>query len=402
MKIVLVENIHNAGIELLKARGFDDITLIKDSPKEQDLIDILQTADAIGIRTRTKLTKEILQNVKKVRAIGCACIGTDQVDLEFAGNIGLPVFNAPFGNTRSVAELTIGEMIMLARKVPDKFVKMQNGIWDKSLQGCFEIKGKTIGIIGYGHIGSQVGVLAEALSMNVIYYDIERKQNFGGAKPSNSLEELLKKSDVVTIHVPNLPSTKDMIGKKEFALMKKGAIFLNLARGNVVDFDALANAIESEHLMGCAVDAYKVEPKNKDEEFVNVLRKFKSNVILTPHIGGLTEEAQIAMAVDMTEKMANFLQYGNTNGAVNFPEINASYKPNIDRILHIHKNIPGVMMELNKIFGEIGLNIESQHLNTKNNIGYGVIDTKKESINAQVIDKLNAVKGTIKVIKSIM
>lgn len=393
-----MENIHQEGVKLLKARGFTDIIELKDSPNEEDLIKILETSDAIGIRTRTKLTKTILQNVKNVKMVGCACIGTDQVDLDFARDMGLPIFNAPFGNTRSVAELTIGEMLLLARKVPDKCAKAKQGIWDKSLPGCFEVKGKTIGIIGYGHIGSQVGILAEALSMNVIYYDIEKKQSFGNAKPVATLEELLKTADVVTIHVPNLPTTKDMMGKKEFALMKDGSVFLNLARGNVLDFDALCDALDGGKIIGAGVDAYKIEPKSKDEELITPLRKY-GNVIITPHIGGLTEEAQVAMAVDMAEKMANFLQYGSTSGAVNFPEINAVANGNADRILHIHKNIPGVMMDLNRIFGEIGLNIEAQQLNTKSNIGYSVIDVKKGTLNNEILEKLKEVKETLRVIK---
>ncbi|GMO56504.1 MAG: phosphoglycerate dehydrogenase [Rickettsiales bacterium] len=400
MKIVLVENIHQDGVNLLKDRGFNDITALKDSPAEADLINILETADAIGIRTRTKLTKEMLKHAKNIRAICTACIGTDQVDLDYAREIGIPVFNAPFGNTRSVAELTIGEMLMLAREVPDKCAKAKNGIWDKSLNSCFEIKGKTMGIIGYGHIGAQVGVLAEALSMNVIYYDVEKKQSFGNARPVATLDELLKNADVVTIHVPNLPTTFDMLGKKEFGMMKKGSIFLNLARGNVVDFDALCEYLDNGTIMGAGVDAYKKEPKNKDEELDTPLRKY-GNVIITPHIGGMTAEAQVAMAVDMAEKMANVLQYGSTAGSVNFPEINMVANPNVDRILHIHKNVAGVMMELNKVFGELNLNIEAQFLNTKQEIGYSVIDIKKGSINNEIINRVGEVKGTLKVLQTI-
>jgi D-3-phosphoglycerate dehydrogenase len=340
----------------------------------------------------------MLKYVKNIKCICTACIGTDQIDLDFAREIGIPCFNAPFGNTRSVAELTIGEMLILAREIPDKDAKAKKGIWDKSLNTCFEVKGKTIGIIGYGHIGSQVGILAEALSMNVLYYDIEKKQSFGNARPTATLEELLKNSDVITIHVPNLPTTYDMIGRKEFSLMKKHSIFINNARGNVLDIDALCEALDNKTLMGAAVDTYKKEPKNKDEELETPLRKY-SNLIITPHIGGMTQEAQVAMAIDCAEKMANFLQYGSTAGSVNFPELIATKSKNMDRILHIHKNIPGVMMEMNKVFGEIHLNIEHQQLGTRDDVGYSIIDTKKGTINDNIIKKLKEVKETLKVEK---
>jgi D-3-phosphoglycerate dehydrogenase len=398
MKIVLVENIHKAAIDLLKQRGFDDITALKDSPQEKDLIEILETADAIGIRTRTKLTKEILQHCKNIKVISNACIGTDQVDLDFARKLGIPDFNAPFGNTRSVAELTIGEMILLARKVPEKNEKAHRGIWDKSLPGCFEVKGKTIGIIGYGHIGTQVGILAESLSMNVVYYDIEKKQSYGGAKALDSMDELLKISDVVTVHVPNLPTTENMFSIREFNLMKKNSLFLNIARGKVVDIDALAEVIENGHLAGAGIDVYKIEPKNKDEELVTPLRKFQ-NVILTPHIGGLTEEAQISMALDMAEKMADYLQYGSTLGAVNFPEIQLKNKlSDTTRILHIHENIPGVMQELNEIFGRYNINVDKQYLDTYLDLGYVVTDIRSNIYDEKIVNDLNKVKTTKKVI----
>ncbi|MDR0423546.1 MAG: phosphoglycerate dehydrogenase [Rickettsiales bacterium] len=396
-KIVLVENVHQVAIDLLKKRGFNDITLIKDSPKEDDLIKIMETADVIGIRTRTKLTKEVLKHAKNIMAVCTACIGTDQIDLNFARDMGIPCFNAPFGNTRSVAELTIGEMLMLAREIPDKDAKAKKGIWDKSLGECFEVKGKTLGIIGYGHIGSQVGVLAEALSMNVIYYDVEKKQSFGKATPVTTLEELLKNSDIVTIHVPNLPSTYDMIGKKEFALMKKNGIFINNARGNVVDFDALCEALDNKMLMGVACDAYKKEPKNKDEELETPLRKY-NNVIITPHIGGMTAEAQVAMALDMAEKMANYLQYGSTEGAVNFPQVSLGQK-GIDtvRILHIHENIAGVMKDINHIFGKYNVNVDKQYLDTYKDIGFVASDIRKDEFKDEIINELKKVKTTKRV-----
>jgi D-3-phosphoglycerate dehydrogenase len=399
MKIFLMENIHNVGLELLKAKGYDDVTSLKNSPDESELLEIVRKADAVIIRSRTKLTEKVLAEAKNLKVIGCACVGTDQVNLPYSRNLGIPVFNSPYGNTRSVAELVIGEIIMLARKVPEKNEKCHNEIWDKSLTGCFEVKNKTIGIVGYGHIGTQVGVLAEALSMNVIYYDVVKKLNYGSAKVTNNLEELLKVADIVTMHVPNLPETENMMGKKEFSTMKKGAIFLNLSRGSVVDIEALHEALESGHLGGAGIDVFKVEPKNANDKFITELQKF-SNVILTPHIGGLTEEAQINMALDAAEKIINFLENGSTSGAVNFPEINAGDNKNICRILHIHKNVPGVMGGINRIFADHGINIDTQFLQTKDDVGYAVIDIKNGDISDEMLEKIRKVENTIKVTKT--
>jgi D-3-phosphoglycerate dehydrogenase len=399
MKIVLMENIHSAGLELLKTKGYDDVTSLRDSPDEGELIKIVGSADAVVIRSRTKLTEKVLAEAKNLRIIACACVGTDQVNLAVARSLGIPVFNSPYGNTRSVAELAIGEIIMLARKVPEKNDKCHREIWDKSLTGCFEIKGKTIGIVGYGNIGSQVGVLADALSMNVIYYDAIKKLNYGSAKAAGSLEELLKVADIVTVHVPNLPETENMMGKKEFSMMKKGAIFLNLARGNIVDMGALYEALDSGHLGGAGIDVFKVEPKNTNDKFITELQKF-NNVILTPHIGGLTEEAQINMSLDSAEKIMNFMENGSTFGAVNFPEISVGSTKNVCRILHIHKNVPGVMGGINRIFADYGINIDTQFLQTKEDVGYAVIDVKNSDISDEVLEKIGKVENTIRTVRT--
>jgi D-3-phosphoglycerate dehydrogenase len=397
MNVVLVENVHQSGVNVLKNNGFSNIKHLKISPSENDLLEIVKSVEILGIRTRTRLPREVLAQAKNLVAIGCFCVGIDQVDLDFAAELGIPVFNAPFANTRSVAELTIGELIMLMRKVPEKNCKCHNGVWDKSLPGCSEIKGKTLGIVGYGHIGMQVGVMAEALNMEVVYYDIEKKLNLCSARAVGSLDELLQMSDVVTLHVPADPSTINMIGPRELALMKKGAHLLNLARGKIVDIKALVEALESGHIAGAGIDVHPLEPKSQDEEFVSELRKF-DNVILTPHIGGLTEEAQESIALDVAEKLSAFIATGRTTSSVNFPEINPTRNYNGTRILHIHKNVAGVMRDINRIFGEHGINIDAQYLQTDQKTGYVIMDINNCLINEEIIGQLYAIRNTIKVL----
>ncbi|MDR2268160.1 MAG: phosphoglycerate dehydrogenase [Holosporaceae bacterium] len=397
MNVVLVENVHQSGVNVLKNNGFSNIRHLKISPSENDLLEIVRNVEILGVRTRTKLSKDMLKQAKNLVAIGCFCVGVDQVDLDFATEMGIPVFNAPFANTRSVAELTIGELIMLMRKVPEKNRKCHDGVWDKALPGCSEIKGKTLGIVGYGHIGMQVGVMAEALNMDVIYYDIEKKLNLCAARAVNSLDELLQISDVVTLHVPANPSTINMIGSREFALMKKGACLLNLARGKVVDIGALVEALESGHIAGAGIDVYPLEPKSQDEEFVSELRRF-DNVILTPHIGGLTKEAQENIALDVSEKLSVFIVTGRTASSVNFPEINPSSNYKGTRILHIHRNVAGVMGDINRIFAEHGINIDAQYLQTGQKIGYVIMDIHNGHINDGIVVQLRNICNTIKVL----
>ena len=397
IKIVLLENIHPTAVKFLKDKGFSNIITFKDSPSQDVLIDAIKDAHLIGLRSRTKLTKELIDKAKNLMAVGCFCIGTEQVDYKYAKELGIPVFNAPYSNTRSVAELVIAEALGLMRKISVKNGKAHKGIWDKSATGCFEVKGKTIGIIGYGHIGMQVGLMAEALNMNVVYYDIEKKLTLGSAKPMATLDELLKISDIVTLHVPGNGDTQNMIGKKQLEMMKKGAILLNIARGKLVDVDALAEALRSGHLSGAGVDVFPTEPKGKDEAFVSPLTEF-DNVILTPHIGGSTEEAQENIALDVAEKFSNFILAGSTFSAINFPEINLTEKPNVCRILHIHKNLPGVMKEINKIFGDYNVNISAQYLQTDSYLGYVAMDIENDKISDEIVEKLKQVIHTIKVI----
>lgn len=396
LKVVLLENISPLAVDFFKKKGYADVTSINGSPSADELLDIIKDVNILGIRSRTKLTKEVLTVAKNLLTVGCFSIGTDQVDGNFAKELGIPVFNAPFANTRSVAELAICEIISLMRKIPEKNKSCHGGIWAKGANGCFEIKEKTLGIIGYGHIGTQVGLMAEALNMNVIYYDVEKKLSLGSAKPVDTMEELLKIADVVTLHIPAQNNT-NLFGKKQFDLMKKGAYFLNLARGKIVDVDALAEAIRSKHLAGAGVDVYPTEPTAKGEVFDSKLREF-DNVILTPHDGGSTEEAQVNIAIDVAGKLNDFVSAGKTALAINFPEINLSENLDVCRILHVHKNIPGVMMEINKIFGECGINIIAQYLQTENYLGYTIMDIGKGLINEEIIRRLGKVNNTIKVL----
>jgi D-3-phosphoglycerate dehydrogenase len=394
INIVLVENVHLSAVRLFEENGFSNITHLAESPSESDLPEIMKTADIFGVRTRTKLGEKLLQQAENLTAIGCFCVGVDQVDLDFAADLGIPVFNAPFANTRSVSELTIGEMIMLMRKVPEKNESCHRGVWDKALPDCFEIKGKTLGIVGYGHIGTQVGIMAEALNMEVVYYDIEKKLPLGSARAVGSLDELLKISDVVTLHVPADSSTVNMIGQREFALMKRGVRLLNLARGKIVDIPALVAALESGHVVGAGIDVYPVEPKSKNEEFVSELKKF-NNVILTPHIGGLTEEAQESIALDVAEKLTAFITSGNTSSSVNFPKISVPRSWSGTRILHIHKNVPGIMRDINRIFGESDININAQYLQTNSKLGYVITDVS--SVTDKIVEQLRAIANTVRV-----
>jgi D-3-phosphoglycerate dehydrogenase len=378
IKILLCENIHPSAKVDLDANGFD-VTLITYAPDEDELIKILPDYQAVGIRSKTKLTKKVIENNKHLLSIGCFCIGTNQVDLEAAKLCAMPVFNAPHSNTRSVAELVIGEAICLARQIGDRSMWAHQGKWDKSAVGSFEVRGKTIGIIGYGHIGSQVSVLAESMGMKVIYYDVVKKLPLGNAAQINEMSDLLGLSDFVTLHVPELAETKDMISKTQLNQMKKGAYLINASRGSVVVIDDLAECLKSGHVGGCAVDVFPTEPASNKEAFTSPLQELK-NVILTPHIGGSTEEAQVNIGGEVSESLRRFLKTGSSHGSVNFPQVDLPIKVDSARILNIHSNEPGVLSRINSIIAESGANIDGQYLATDETVGYLVVDVHASKV----------------------
>jgi D-3-phosphoglycerate dehydrogenase len=394
IKILLLEGVHKSALEELTAKGYSNIEYIKTSLNEADLIEKITDAHFIGIRSRTQLTAEVLSHAKKLVAIGCFCIGTNQVNIVSAQELGIPVFNAPFSNTRSVAELVLGEALLLLRGIPEKSAKAHRGEWLKSAVGSFEARGKTLGIIGYGHIGTQLGILAETLGMRVRFYDIETKLPLGNASQVSTLNALLGESDVVSLHVPETPQTQYMISVEQFNAMKSGAVFINASRGTVVDIDALADALSTKKLAGAAIDVFPVEPKGNDDEFVSPLRGF-DNVILTPHIGGSTKEAQENIGLEVASKLAIYSDNGSSLSAVNFPEVSLPEHVNASRLLHIHHNQPGVLTKINQAFAEHDVNIAAQYLQTDDKIGYVVIDIESED-SARALKTLKAIDGTIR------
>lgn len=394
IKFLLLEGIHQSVIDTLKAAGYENIEAISGSLPEEELKEKIADAHFIGIRSRTHLTAEVFDCAKKLIAVGCFCIGTNQVDLQAACERGIVVFNAPYSNTRSVAELVLAEAILLLRGIPEKNMVSHRGGWLKSANNSFEIRGKILGIIGYGSIGTQLSILAEGLGMQVIFYDVVNKLSLGNAKPTDTLQELLATADIVTLHVPELPSTKWMIGEKEIRQMKQGSILINASRGTVVEIDALADAIKDKHLSGAAIDVFPIEPRSNKDEFQSPLRGL-DNVILTPHIGGSTMEAQKNIGVEVAEKLIKYSDNGSSITAVNFPEVALPSHPNIHRILHVHQNIPGVMSEINKVFSDNGINVCGQYLQTNEKVGYVVIDLDAES-SELAQEKLQQVKGTIR------
>lgn len=373
MKIVLLEKIHASASAHLKQQGFTEIVEIPKALSGNDLVDALSDVDAVGIRSNTHMTAEILNRLPRLKTIGCFCIGTNQVDLATAATVGVPVFNAPFSNTRSVAELVIAQAILLLRRIPEKNVRTHRGQWDKSAKGAYEVRNKLLGIVGYGNIGAQVGILAESVGMRVCYYDPESKLPLGNARPMPTLESLLEQADAVTLHVPGGAGTVNLINRERIGLMKNTGVLINAARGGVVDIDALNQALREGKLAGAALDVYPVEPKSEHEEFVSPLRGLE-NVILTPHIGGSTEEAQDNIGREVADKLARFLKAGTTRSAVNFPEIPHIEKEVKSRILHVHRNEPGVIARMNADFAEAGLNIVAQQLQTRGAIGYAITD----------------------------
>ncbi|MGZ3773460.1 MAG: phosphoglycerate dehydrogenase [Pseudobdellovibrionaceae bacterium] len=389
LRILLVENIHAVAKEALISEGFK-VDLISHAPSEEELLKTLPNYDVIGIRSKTEMTEKVIKNNSHLLAVGCFCIGTNQVDLGTARAHGVPVFNAPHSNTRSVAELVIAEMISLSRQLGDRNMKAHMGDWLKSADGSREVRGKTIGIVGYGHIGSQVSVLAEAMGMKVVFFDIVKKLSLGNAVAKSSLEDLLKVSDFVTLHVPETPETKDMIGANELSLMKKGSYLINASRGTVVVIESLVESLKSKHLAGCAIDVFPTEPSSNKEKFVSPLQGV-SNVILTPHIGGSTEEAQYAIGLEVAESFRRYLKIGSTAGAVNFPNVDLPVKHGTSRILNVHRNEPGVLGEINSLISKTGANIEAQYLSTDEKIGYLVMDVHSAQAGAlaQDIEKLH-------------
>ncbi|RMX00383.1 phosphoglycerate dehydrogenase [Allofranklinella schreckenbergeri] len=393
IKFVLFEGIHPSAVQVLEQDGYTNVEVLPGAMQGQELAEKIADAHFVGIRSRTQVTAEVLESAKKLVAVGCFCIGTNQIDLEAARRKGVAVFNAPYSNTRSVAELVLGEAILLLRGIPEKNAVAHRGGWLKSATNAYETRGKTLGIIGYGSIGSQLSVLAESLGMHVLFSDVVTKLPLGNAQQVG-MDELLAKSDIVTLHVPELPSTKWMIGAKQIAAMKDGAILINASRGTVVDIDALAEALRSKKLLGAAVDVFPIEPKSNNEEFLSPLRGM-DNVIITPHIGGSTMEAQANIGLEVAEKLVRYSDNGTTTTSVNFPEAALPAHPGRDRILHIHQNVPGVMSAINQVFSDAQINVAAQYLQTDEAVGYVVIDTEAGAA-AKVIEALRKVPGTIR------
>lgn len=376
IRILLLENIHPVAEDTFRG---SDYTLIERSAgglSEEQLLEIVPRVHIIGVRSKTEITKRVLDAAPRLLAVGCFCIGTDQVDLKAATRRGVAVFNAPFSNTRSVAELTIAEVVMLARRAAQRSMEMHAGRWEKTAKGCVEVRQKTIGIVGYGHIGPQVGLLSESLGMKVVFYDILKKLPLGNAQSLGSLEELLKISDFVALHVPDTPLTRGMMGREQFALMRKGSYLLNISRGTVVDIPALRDALVSGKLAGAAIDVFPLEPKSSGESFESALRGLE-NVILTPHIGGSTEEAQRLIGIEAAESLIKFVDTGSSTGCVNLPEVELSLVQDSHRLLNIHKDVPGVLSQINGLVAAMGANIKAQYLNTRNGVGYLIMDVER-------------------------
>lgn len=409
MKAVMLENIHPAGLNLLREEGYQ-VETAAGSPDKAKLLRMVRDAHLLGVRSKTDVTAEVLDAAPRLLAVGCFCIGTNQVDLAHARRAGLPVFNSPFSNTRSVAELTIAEIIALYRRLVDQSARMHRGEWDKSAAGAHEVRGRTLGIVGYGHIGAQVSVMAEAVGMRVVFHDVVPKLALGNARQVKDLGTLLKEADVVTLHVPATPQTEKMIGAAQLKKMKRGAFLINNARGSVVDVCALAESITSGHIGGAALDVFPYEPSSKEERFECELRGLP-NVILTPHVGGSTEEAQESIALDVAGKFVKFVNVGTTTGAVNVPEVElpeqeytgegaagrgAAMPRRRWRVLHFHRNVPGVLSSLHSTVASLGANIWAEYLRTTEEVGYVVLDIDPID-QAPLIDRLRAMPETIRV-----
>jgi D-3-phosphoglycerate dehydrogenase / 2-oxoglutarate reductase len=394
IKVLLLEGIHPAAEETFRAAGYSAIENIKSALTEEQLLRKINGVHILGIRSKTAVTRRVMESGRRLISVGCFCIGTDQVDLKAATENGLAVFNAPFSNTRSVAELTIAEVVMLARHADQRSMEMHAGRWEKSAAGCFEVRQKTIGIIGYGHIGPQVGLLAEALGMRVVFHDIVKKLPLANARQAASLDEVLRLADFVTLHVPDTPLTRSMIGPSELALMKKGSILLNLSRGSIVNVEALRDAILAGHLGGAALDVFPIEPEASGDTFQSVLRNLP-NVILTPHIGGSTVEAQRSIGSEAADSLISYLDTGSSTSCVNLPQVELPILKGSHRVLNIHRDVPGVLGNINGLMAQMGVNINSQYLNTRNGVGYLIMDVER-SLSRAVKKKIDILDTTIR------
>ncbi|MCP9770129.1 phosphoglycerate dehydrogenase [Lacihabitans sp. LS3-19] len=393
IKVLLLENVHPAAVEAFESQGFD-VEFHKGAMDEDELIEKIKDVSIIGIRSKTNLTKKVLENAEKLMAIGAFCIGTNQIDIKTASEKGIAIFNAPYSNTRSVVELVIGEMIMLIRKVFPKSTSMHEGVWDKSANHSFEVRGKKLGMIGYGHIGTQLSVIGEALGMEIYFYDLVDKMPIGNAKKCRTMEEVFRVADVVSLHIDGRKENTNLIGEKEFSQMKDGVIFMNLARGSVVEIPALVNALKSGKIHGAGVDVFPEEPKTNSDPFVSELMGL-SNVILTPHIGGSTEEAQQGIGTYVPERLLEYINNGSTTGSVNFPELTLPLLKNSHRMLHVHKNVPGILAKLNNVFAKHNINVTGQYLKTDETLGYVIVDIEK-SYSREFVQDIKAIEETIK------
>ncbi len=397
IKVLLLESIDESAIEAFKNDGYTNVESHTKALPEAELVDAIKGAHVLGIRSRTHVTKRVLEHADKLIAVGCFCIGTDQVDVGAAEAYGVPVFNAPFSNTRSVAELVLAEIVMLCRGIPQRNAAAHRGEWLKAVGGATEVRGKTLGIVGYGHIGTQIGLLAEGLGMRVIYHDVEPKLALGNAAPVDTLRKLLEDADVVTLHVPDTEETRHLIGADELGQMKRAAHLINASRGKVVDIDALAAAIDEGRIAGAAIDVFPVEPESNAHPFESPLRRF-DNVILTPHIGGSTVEAQESIGLEVAAKLLKYSNNGSTMTAVNFPEVSLPEHRGKHRLLHTHRNVPGMLAAMNAVLAEAKINIASQYLETSRQVGYAVIDVDgaDRPLSATLREQLDAIEGTIR------
>lgn len=396
INVLLLEGINQTAVDYFKASGYTNVTHLPKALDKADLIEVISSAHIVGIRSRTQLTEEIFTAANRLIAVGCFSVGTNQVELKAARKRGIPVFNAPFSNTRSVAELVIGEIIMLMRRIFPRSVSAHAGGWDKTATGSREVRGKTLGIIGYGNIGSQVGNLAESLGMTVRYFDTSDKLQYGNVKPTASLDELLKISDVVSLHVPSNKSTSKLITEAKLRKMKKGAFLINNARGTVVDLEALAKVLQEGHLAGAAIDVFPVEPASNNDRFVSPIQGLE-NVILTPHIGGSTEEAQERIGLEVTRKLVEYSDVGSTLGAVNFPQVQLPPRPTGTRFMHVHENRPGILNSLVNVFSTHNINIASQFLQTDGEVGYLVMEADGVGEASEtVLQAIREIPGTIR------
>ncbi|MBA4269609.1 MAG: phosphoglycerate dehydrogenase [Methylobacterium sp.] len=396
IKVLLLEGINDSAADLLVNAGYTNMTRLPKALDQDALLKALEGVHVLGIRSRTQLTDAIFARADRLFAVGCFSVGTNQVDLEAARSRGVPVFNAPFSNTRSVAELTIGEIVMLLRKITDRSISAHGGGWDKSAEGSFEVRGKVLGIVGYGNIGSQLSTLAEAMGMRVIYYDQTDRLRHGNTEPVDSLHELLGSADIVSLHVPETPQTAGMIGAEQIAAMNPGSYLINNSRGTVVDLDALAAALKSGHLAGAAVDVFPVEPASNSDRFVSPLQGLP-NVILTPHVGGSTEEAQERIGAEVARKLIDYSDVGSTVGAVNFPQVQLAARAVGTRFIHVQRNVPGMLRRLNDVFAARNVNIAAQNYQTDGEIGYVVMEAESIGADARdILREIRALDGTIR------